>query len=44
MGEPQKGGTKFEISKWGSKRGEDTIFDSNLVSGKILDETMVLQK
>ena len=40
-GKPQKGEKpNFEISVEGSKRRENTIFDSNLVGGWNLGETM----
>ena len=39
-GEPQKGGTKFWNFRVGEAKGGNTIFDSNLVGWKILEETM----
>ena len=42
MGEPQKRGeANFEISVGVSKKGWNTLFDSNLARGKILEETMI---
>ena len=39
-GEPQKGGTKFWNFSEGMQKRGNTIFDSNLVGWKILEETM----
>ena len=39
-GEPQKGGTKFWHFFGGKQERWNTIFDSNLVGWKILEETM----
>ena len=39
MGGPQKGGSKLWNFSGGKQRG-DTIFDLNLVEGRILEETM----
>ena len=37
-GEPQKGGTKFWNFSEGKQKRGDTIFESNLVGGKILED------
>ena len=44
-GEPQKGGAEpnFEISV-GEAKGGNTIFHSNLLGGKTLEETMKMDK